>query len=228
MNKFLAAWDEGLKDKCVPAESINSVRVMTIHKSKGLEFHTVIVPFCDWKLTGDTNLLWCKPNAAPYNTLSLLPISNKKEMLNSIYKDDYYNEFKYQIVDNLNILYVAATRAKSNLIMFSDNVASKSNKISDLVNNVAPQLPKFLDDSVYDSEENTLRYGTIVPSEDNVEKVEEKTKEKNPNPFEEKPDVMQLPFSYHDSKIEFRQSRELARFLAKDSEEEKQLDYIAE
>lgn len=228
LNKFLAAWDEGLKDKCVPAESINSVRVMTIHKSKGLEFHTVIVPFCDWKLTGDTNLLWCKPNAAPYNTLSLLPISNKKEMLNSIYKDDYYNEYKYQIVDNLNILYVAATRAKSNLIMFSDNVASKSNKISDLVNNVAPQLPKFLDDSVYDSEENTLRYGTIVPSEDNVEKVEEKTKEKNPNPFEEKPDVMQLPFSYHDSKIEFRQSRELARFLAKDSEEEKQLDYIAE
>ena len=228
LNKFLAAWDEGLKEKCVPAESINSVRVMTIHKSKGLEFHTVIVPFCDWILTGDTELLWCEPNVAPYNTLSLLPINNKKEMLDSIYRDDYYKEHKYQIVDNLNILYVAATRAKSNLIIFSDDVASKSNKISDLVNNVAPQLPKLLDDCAYDSEENTLRYGTIVPSKENVEKVEEKANVKDPNPFEEKPDVMKLPFSYHDSRIEFRQSRELARFLAKDSEEEKQQDYIAE
>lgn len=229
LNKFLAAWDEGLKDKCVPAESINSVRVMTIHKSKGLEFHTVIVPFCDWKLTGDINLLWCEPTQAPYNTISLLPINNKKEMADSIYKEDYYKEYMYQIVDNLNILYVATTRAKSNLIMFSDCISNKSNKISHLVNKVIPCLPEVLADCTYDETESILRYGNIVPSKVGCKKDEEtKDEETNDNPFEEKPGVVKLPFSYYDSRIEFRQSRELARLLATDSEEQQQQAYIAE
>ena len=223
LNKFLAAWDETLKDKCVPAESINSVRVMTIHKSKGLEFHTVIVPFCDWTLTGDgRNILWCVPNEAPYNNISLLPINSKKDMAESIYKEDYNKEYLYQIVDNLNILYVATTRAKSNLIMFSDNTANKANKISDLLNKVIPDL--IIDGGTYDKEQQLFTYGNIVPSKESSGKVEEKTD----NPFEEKPCVETLPFSYYDSRIEFRQSRELARFLASDSEEKQQQAYIAE
>ena len=222
LNKFLAAWDDGLKDKCVPAESVNSVRVMTIHKSKGLEFHTVICPFCDWTLTGDwRSLLWCKPKQAPYNTISLLPIDCKKETSESIYKESYYKEFLYQIVDNLNILYVATTRAKSNLIMFTDNTAKRANKVSDLLNKVIPTLA--LDGCVYDDKECVLRYGNIVPSEDKSKKDEKKAD----NPFEEKPRVEVLPFSYYDSRIEFRQSRELAHFLAPDSDRQQE-EYIAE
>ena len=223
LNRFLAAWDESLKDKCVPAESINSVRVMTIHKSKGLEFHTVILPFCDWKLTGDgRNILWCAPKQAPFNSISLLPINSKKEMAQTIYRDDYYKEYLYQIVDNLNILYVATTRAKSNLIMFSDNTAKKGNNISELINNVIPGL--VLDGCTFDACTNIMRYGDIVPSKQCAVTSEEK----NDNPFEEKPRVVSLPFSYYDSRIEFRQSRELTRFLATDDDEQQQQAYIAE
>ena len=223
LNKFLAAWDETLKDKCVPAESIDSVRVMTIHKSKGLEFHTVIIPFCDWTLTGDgRNILWCEPNEAPYNNISLLPINSKKDMAESIYKEDYNKEYLYQIVDNLNILYVATTRAKSNLIMFSDNTSNKANKISDLLNKVIPDL--IIDGGTYDKEQQLFCYGEIVPSKESTGQTEEKAD----NPFEEKPRVENLPFSYFDSRIEFRQSRELARFLVFDSEEKQQQAYIAE
>ena len=223
LNKFLAAWDESLKNKCVPAESINSVRVMTIHKSKGLEFHTVIVPFCDWTLTGDgRNILWCVPNEAPYNNISLLPINSKKDMAESIYKEDYNKEYLYQIVDNLNILYVATTRAKSNIIMFSDDTAKKANKISDLLNKVIPEL--IIDGGTYDRNEQLFSYGEVVPSKEIGKKIEEKTD----NPFEEKPRVENLPFSYYDSRIEFRQSRELARFLATGSKEQQQQVYIAE
>ena len=53
LTAVLTAWDEGLCDKCIPAESDDSIKAMTIHKSKGLEFHTVIMPFCDWKLTAE-------------------------------------------------------------------------------------------------------------------------------------------------------------------------------
>ena len=233
LNRFLAAWDESIKDKCVPAESINSVRVMTVHKSKGLEFHTVILPFCDWTLTGDArSLLWCEPKKAPYNNISLLPINSRKEMEESMYRDDYYKEYLYQIVDNLNILYVATTRAKCNLFMFSDNTAKKSEekkgdgapkkrKVSELINNVIPKIE--LDGCVYDDSKGVLRYGTIVPSKNEGKKNEEKAD----NPFEEKPRVEKLPFSYYDSRIEFRQSRELARFLSTDKKEQQQQEYIA-
>lgn len=232
LNKFLAAWDESIKDMCVPAESINSVRVMTIHKSKGLEFHTVIIPFCDWIFTGDgRNQIWCETTEYPFKTLSLLPINSTKEMAESMYKDDYYKEYLYQIVDNLNILYVATTRAKSNLFMFSDNTAEKKekkpqdektpkkSKINELLNKVIPNIE--LDGGTFDTDEEVFRYGSIVASKE----VQEK-KEKHDNPFEEKPDVINLPFSYYDSRIEFRQSRELTRFLTTDSDEQQQQEYI--
>lgn len=245
LNKFLAAWDESIKEKCVPAESINSVRVMTVHKSKGLEFHTVILPFCDWTFTGDgRNLIWCVPGKAPFDNISLLPINSTKDMAESMYRDDYFDEYLYQIVDNLNILYVATTRAKSNLIMFSDNTqekdgnkqkkeddnAPKKSSISDLINCVIPNL--VIDGATYDDKEKVLRYGTIVPSEDVDKKKEEEKKdsdkEKELNPFEEKPQPVSLPFSYYDSRIEFRQSNELDRFLATDTEEQQQQKYIDE
>ena len=158
---------------------------------------------------------------ADEDTISLLPIDCKKETGESIYKDDYYKEFLYQIVDNLNILYVATTRAKSNLIMFSDNTAKRANKVSDLLNKVIPTLA--LDGCVYDDNECVLRYGSIVPSEDKSKKDEKKAD----NPFEEKPRVEIQPFSYYDSRIEFRQSRELARFLAPESSKQQE-DYILE
>ena len=237
LNKFLTAWDESIKDKCVPAESINSVRVMTVHKSKGLEFHTVILPFCDWTFTGDArNLIWCVPGKAPFNNISLLPVNSTKEMAESMYREDYFKEYLYQIVDNLNILYVATTRAKSNLIMFSDNTEEKNDKkddnaprkrqISDLINLVIPQLP--LDGAAYDDNEKVLRYGTIVPSKGEEEKKEDKkeNEKKVTNPFEEKPRAVNLKFSYHDSRVEFRQSNELERFLSTDTKELQQQQYI--
>jgi CRISPR/Cas system-associated exonuclease Cas4 (RecB family) len=105
--------------------------------------------------------------------------------------------------------------------MFSDNTKKRANKVSDLLNKVIPTLA--LDGCVYDDKECVLRYGSIVPSEDE----NKKDKKKVDNPFEEKPRVEILPFSYYDSRIEFRQSNELARFLATEDDEQQEA-YIAE
>ena len=223
LNGFLEAWDNEICEKSIPAEEINSVRLMTIHKSKGLEFHTVIIPLCDWLLTGDSrNSLWCEPKEAPYDTLSLLSVPLKKDMLDSMYKDDYNKEQLYQIVDNLNILYVATTRAKSNLIIFSDGSGGSGETIS-LPLNAFVDKPTGLQNSKF--EKGVLEFGTIVPSKDRGIKKEKKS---NSNPFEEKPESIRQPFIYHNNRITFRQSRELARFLATDKSEERQLKNIAE
>ncbi len=220
LNGFLEAWDETIADKSIPAEHLNSVRLMTIHKSKGLEFHTVIVPMCDWLLTGDSrNALWCEPAEAPFDKLSLLSIPLKKEMLNSIYSDDYNKEMLYQIVDNLNILYVATTRAKSNLFIFSDGSGGTGETVSKLLNRIVT-LMTSLEGS--DFNDGVFTYGTIVGN------PTKKEKKNSDNPFEAEPESVRQPFVYHKNRITFRQSRELARFLAEDKEEKKQYKNIAE
>lgn len=75
---------------------------------KGLEFKFVIIPFCDWKLEKN-NVIWCQPKVSPYNELPVVPIDfSKKQMIGSIYEDDYTHEHLQNMVDNLNLLYVAS------------------------------------------------------------------------------------------------------------------------
>ena len=226
LTAVLAAWDEGLCDKCIPAENDNSIKAMTIHKSKGLEFHTVIMPFCDWKLTGDDrSLLWCEPTTEPFNTLSLLPIKSKAEMKDSDFSSDYNKEYMYQIVDNLNIIYVATTRAKSNLIIFTENRTSTSYLVWKLINAAMENicLPGIIKEK--SGNITTYRYGDIVAS--NEEGTKSTNDKKCDNPFETEPEPYRTPLTFHKSRIEVKQSRELARFLATE-EEKKVLKNIAE
>jgi ATP-dependent exoDNAse (exonuclease V) beta subunit len=118
---FIRYWDETLSSKTIPGGEIDGIRILSIHKSKGLEFHTVLVPFCDWKLENETNnqLLWCTPTEAPFNTLQLVPVNYSATLAESVYREDYLNERLQLWVDNLNLLYVAFTRAEKNLIVWS-------------------------------------------------------------------------------------------------------------
>ncbi|MCQ2058882.1 MAG: UvrD-helicase domain-containing protein [Bacteroidaceae bacterium] len=117
---FLDYWEQTLKVKSIPSASSDGITLMTIHKAKGLEFNTVIIPFADWDLIVSPRLarnMWCTPPAecTPYNELPLVPIKFTSNAENSIYHTDYQNEYGLQLVDNLNLLYVALTRPKCNL-----------------------------------------------------------------------------------------------------------------
>lgn len=50
IDAFLKEWDNTIHEKSIHCDGINGIRLITIHKSKGLEFDYVIMPFCDWKL----------------------------------------------------------------------------------------------------------------------------------------------------------------------------------
>ncbi len=121
---FVAYWDETLFKKTIPVGEVDGIRILTIHKAKGLEYHTVLIPFCDWTLSvenhaDDPHKVWCNTgDEDPFNALDLLPINYKKEMETSIYGGDYKGETLQLMVDNLNLLYVAFTRAKENLFVW--------------------------------------------------------------------------------------------------------------
>ncbi len=222
---FLKLWEESLCNETITATGKDCVTVMTIHSSKGLEFGTVIIPFCNWEVTGHANnTLWCEtPDIEPYNILNLLPVNSKKAMLNSIYEKDYTKDYLYQIVDNLNILYVATTRAKNNLLIFTDSVNKKEEPKSMpmLFNHIIDELAK-IEGSTYDKNLGIFVYG------DKPKAVVKKEKEKNDNPFIiEDEDCTVQDFVYFDNRLTFKQSRELARFLATDEREKRGYDAVA-
>ena len=118
---FLTAWDEKLHQRSVPGSAVAGVRILTIHKSKGLEFHTVLLPFCHWDIEKDRQgeMLWCETDKVPYNELGALPISiYSKDVRSSVFAPNYEEEHLERRVDALNTLYVAFTRAKANLYIW--------------------------------------------------------------------------------------------------------------
>ncbi|MDR1652969.1 MAG: UvrD-helicase domain-containing protein [Prevotellaceae bacterium] len=123
LNDFLAWWtDEGSKKMVSVSDSQRAFRILTVHKSKGLDFDAVIIPFADWKMenTGTkADILWCQIKVGQFAELPLCPVDYGSALKNSIFADDYYNEKTLQLVDNLNVAYVAFTRPKHELICFA-------------------------------------------------------------------------------------------------------------
>jgi ATP-dependent exoDNAse (exonuclease V) beta subunit len=115
---FLNWWEKnGQKQYISTPNNQNAMRIMTVHKSKGLDFKVVIMPFCDWELDSRMrNILWCEPKTAPFNELPLLPIEYTSKLGQSIFAENYFDEQMHLYIDSLNIAYVAFTRAKNELI----------------------------------------------------------------------------------------------------------------
>ena len=130
INAFIDWWDDKGKEKTLfSPEDQDAIRLITIHKSKGLGFGAVIMPFVNWdfEIRSKTNIIWCKPSVAPFNELNVIPLKYTKRLVDTIFRDDYLNEKKLTFIDNLNLLYVAFTRAKHRLIMFTPKPAKGEN-----------------------------------------------------------------------------------------------------
>lgn len=135
LNDFLDWWDEtGHRKALFSPEDQDAIRLITIHKSKGLGFGAVIMPFADWDIDHNTHhndIIWCKPETAPFNALGIAPLKYGKGLENTIFRDSYLEEKRFTYIDNLNLLYVAFTRPKHRLIVFAP-IPRKPENISDV------------------------------------------------------------------------------------------------
>ncbi len=213
LDSFTAYWEETLCSKTIPSGELDGIRIYSIHKAKGLEFHTVLIPFCDWGLEGEGHadqLLWCTPSESPFNTLDLIPIQYSKKMDQSVYHDFYQNERLQQWVDNLNLLYVAFTRASKNLLVWSQ--VNKNNSIATL-------LYQALGNMIQEKEFTSYTYGAVCLSETKKEKV---ITNRLLMPAEKR----EVKMESFINKVEFRQSNRSAEFIQGENEQEKQEQYI--
>ena len=117
-DRFLNFWDEKLASKTIPADGASGIQMLTIHKSKGLEFHTVILPYCNWNMDGLASVIWCPPNDSSLK-LPVIPLTFSKELASTAFRHCYNDEKLKNYVDNLNLLYVGFTRASHNLMVLT-------------------------------------------------------------------------------------------------------------
>ena len=115
LGAFLRAWEDAQPKIASPATG-DSVRVMTIHKSKGLEFPFVLVPFAEKVTLYKASSYWCTPKAEGSALADgLYRISLDSGSADTFFAGSYRQERKMQAIDNLNVFYVALTRAKYGL-----------------------------------------------------------------------------------------------------------------
>lgn len=117
---FLEWWEkEQGKRVLSTSEAVDAVRILTIHKSKGLEFEYVILPFCSWELDSvrPARCIWCDNNEPGFNALDYAPLNYSAKLADTIFRENYFDEHLKAYIDNLNLLYVALTRAKTELYL---------------------------------------------------------------------------------------------------------------
>jgi ATP-dependent exoDNAse (exonuclease V) beta subunit len=209
------------------------MRIMSIHKSKGLEFHTVIIPFCDWTLTHEAGLnplLWCNTETGPFCSLPLFPVKYGKEMANSIFDKEFAGETVQLWVDNLNLLYVALTRAEKNLILIGkDRKPEEPDKKRVEKKKTVPGSISELLLNILESPENeelnnrwnreTRQYLSGTPY------TKKEKKRKSTNKLNQKPAVLGFPYFSHTQKVKFKQSNRSKDFI--EEEERTENSYIS-
>ncbi|GGE13364.1 UvrD-helicase domain-containing protein [Psychroflexus salis] len=155
---FLTYWERVKNTKSISAPEVeNAVQIMTIHKSKGLQFPIVLYPFATEQLDyTDLEKFWIPTQNA---SMPYVLASGKS----TIYKDldnekaEIYNTLKEKAIFNsINLLYVALTRAAKEMYIYTDCKENKSG-ISFTKNSFAALFNDFLmDQGLW--KENQLHY----------------------------------------------------------------------
>lgn len=230
ISDFISDWDEKFYKKSVPSVNSDSITLMTIHKAKGLEFHSVIIPYCDWEFYKSKNppQIWAMPQEEPYNGIPFQPVKYNANLSRSTFSETYREETGRMYVDNLNLLYVALTRPKCNMsIIGSYSTGGSDNKVK----KIGDVLYACMNSSPFVSgtktEDGVLSYsaGNIMPS------VTE-TKSTSKNPLEAIPDVEKCAMDSYAIRARFKQSGDSRKFARSadgdDGSEQKQNSYIEE
>lgn len=216
VTNFLNYWNENLCHVTAASNAADGIQIKTIHKSKGLEFHTVIIPYCHWSMESYNSVL-CPPiNPPSYQrneeipAIPLVLIDYGGKMQQSCYVEEYEKEQMQQWVDNLNLLYVAFTRPKSNLIILGRN-SVRSYSVENLLKDA---LDTEMEEHELSSEEDGTKKncvyfyeeGTVVKSTEN--EVAQSEEVQTPN----------IRVKSYSRTIEFRESNRSKEFIAEQSD----------
>lgn len=176
---FVKWWDAEGSAKALPSsDNQDAVQIMTVHKSKGLEFGAVIVPFLNWKLNeysnaGKRKLLWVGADQAGFENFSSFPVDYNKNLSSTVFAGDFFDEMLLNYMDELNALYVATTRAKDYLCLICPKTPEKKkegksgppNELHYILHQMFVENQTA--DLVFDESDNSFSFGEVSGSKIN-------------------------------------------------------------
>ena len=170
ISDFLNFWDKNSEKFSIPSpEGKNAVRIMTIHTSKGLEFPVVIMPFAENEYSKDPkSKLWIQAEEEDFGLPKvLIDNSSAVEGFGEAAVEVYNQKKQEELLDNINVLYVALTRAEEQLYVISNMNLSNKGEIPK--NNMCAFFINYLANKG-DFDENKLEYEFGNPLKLSVEK----------------------------------------------------------
>ena len=212
---FVQYWKETMSQKTIPDSATDGIRIYTIHKSKGLAFDTVLMPFANWDMERDRNgdLNWCLPPDAP-----------RAKVKDTVFAADYLREHGYRRADELNGLYVAFTRAKDNLYVWglskeSINPGNYNINVADLMYEILAD-PERKEGREDEDKDFLYTFGTepALPAGEKKAEAAERT--------------VEVRMCSYESNLSFRQSNGASEFVRQaggeqdESLSEQQVSYI--
>lgn len=165
VSNFLRAWDINLERNAAIglAAGVNAIRVMTIHKSKGLEFACVHVPLLDSDLDAERGVKWYdtrdffKSLDLKCDTPDFYPVEANRNLVGTYFAKEYIHNVGEQILDSVNVLYVAFTRAVNELSVSMKIKPGSGNNVTQVLR---PILADMSGTELPDDQPWTCEFGT--------------------------------------------------------------------
>jgi ATP-dependent exoDNAse (exonuclease V) beta subunit len=164
ISDFLNFWDKNAEKFSIPSpEGNNAVRIMTIHKSKGLEFPVVIMPFAEEDYSRKPkDKLWLDGEEMDFGLPKVLvDNSSAVEGFGIEAKSVYDQKKQEELLDNVNVLYVALTRAEEQLYVISNMNLSRKGEVPK--NNMCTFFINYLmNKGVFDANKLQYEFGSAT------------------------------------------------------------------
>ena len=136
---FVEWWENvGCRKSISAPEGSDAIRVMTIHKAKGLKSGAVVLPFLESKLSPSglsNDYIWCTPSEEPFSKVGVVPVKMTSALEDTVFSEEYKREKLGYAVDAVNTAYVAMTRAVGDMVIIAPapENENKCNSVSDLL-----------------------------------------------------------------------------------------------
>lgn len=161
LGEFVRWWSDAKSSKNITLpDGGDAINIITSHKSKGLEYKSVVIPFMNWSYSVKPEAVWASSVEGDFKALQTTLIHYSKELKDSCYDHTYHQLMLKSAIESFNILYVALTRACDSLFftipvkergiskvvkeaLFSDRVLALAFHYDDTSFTTSEQMPYF-------------------------------------------------------------------------------------